>query len=71
MSQTYGKTHWKRFALVMVPSIAATAVVGVSIAQSALAASFSVSGQSFKVTTDHLTGTNFSQFGSVDVDSRR
>ncbi|WP_327068997.1 DUF6230 family protein [Kitasatospora sp. NBC_01250] len=68
MSQTYGKTRWKRFALVMVPSIAATAVVGVSIAQSALAASFSVSGQSFKVTTDHLRGTNFAQFGSVDAE---
>ncbi|MFE0462653.1 DUF6230 family protein [Kitasatospora sp. NPDC058965] len=67
MSKTYGKTRWKRFALVMVPSIAATAGIGVSIAQSALAASFSVSGQSFKVTTDHLTGTNFAQFGSVDV----
>ncbi|WP_329567715.1 DUF6230 family protein [Kitasatospora sp. NBC_01266] len=67
MSQTYGKTRWKRFALVMVPSIAATAVVGVSIAQSALAASFSVSGQQFKVTADQLHGTNFAQFGSVDV----
>ncbi|MDH6116305.1 DUF6230 family protein [Kitasatospora sp. GAS204B] len=69
MSQTYGKTRWKRFALVMVPSIAATAVVGVSIAQSALAASFSVSGQQFKVTADTLHGTNFAQFGSVDVGS--
>ncbi|GAB2750158.1 DUF6230 family protein [Kitasatospora kifunensis] len=69
MSQTYGKTRWKRFALVMVPSIAATAVVGVSIAQSALAASFSVSGQEFTVTTSHLRGTNFAQFGSVDVGS--
>ncbi|MFF7638112.1 DUF6230 family protein [Kitasatospora sp. NPDC008050] len=69
MSQTYGKTSWKRFALVMVPSIAATAVVGVGIAQSALAASFSVSGQSFKVSTDHLRGTNFAQFGSVDAET--
>jgi hypothetical protein len=67
MSKTYGKTRWKRFALVMVPSIAATAAIGVSIAESTLAASFAVSGQSFKVTTDHLRGTNFSQFGSVDV----
>ncbi|MFE9422791.1 DUF6230 family protein [Kitasatospora sp. NPDC006697] len=67
MSKTYGKTRWKRFALVMVPSVVATAGIGVSIAQSALAASFSVSGQSFKVTADHLRGSNFSQFGSVDV----
>ncbi|GAA1266456.1 DUF6230 family protein [Kitasatospora nipponensis] len=69
MSQTYGKTSWKRFALVMVPAVAATAGIGMSIAQSALAASFSVSGQSFKVTTPHLTGTNFAQFGSVDVET--
>ncbi|MCC9306937.1 DUF6230 family protein [Kitasatospora sp. RB6PN24] len=67
MSKTYGKTRWKRFALVMVPSIAATAGIGISIAQSTLAASFAVSGQQFKVTVDHLRGTDFSQFGSVDV----
>ncbi len=48
-SQVRGGTRWKRFALVMVPSIAATAAVGVGLAQGALAASFSVSGQDFKV----------------------
>ncbi|MFI2610616.1 DUF6230 family protein [Kitasatospora sp. NPDC018619] len=69
MSQTYGKTRWKRFALVMVPSVAATAMVGVSIANSALAASFSISGQSFKVSTTHLHGSNFAQFGTVDVEA--
>ncbi|MFG2905982.1 DUF6230 family protein [Kitasatospora sp. NPDC048286] len=68
MSQTYGKTRWKRFALVMVPSVAATAMVGMSIANNALAASFSVSGQSFKVTTPELHGKNFAQFGSIDVE---
>ncbi|MDH6143317.1 MULTISPECIES: DUF6230 family protein [Kitasatospora] len=67
MSKTYGKTRWKRFALVMVPSIAATAGIGISIAQSTLAASFAVSGQQFKVTVNHLRGSNFAQFGSVDV----
>ncbi|MER5864202.1 DUF6230 family protein [Kitasatospora sp. NPDC002040] len=66
MSQTFGKTRWKRFALVMVPSIAATAAIGVSIANSALAASFAVSGQYFKVTADDLNGDNFAQFGGVD-----
>ncbi|MFJ1704207.1 DUF6230 family protein [Kitasatospora sp. NPDC088346] len=66
MSQTFGKTRWRRFAVVMVPSIAATAAIGVSLANSALAASFSVSGQSFKVTAADLNGQGFSQFGSVD-----
>ena len=65
MSQTFGKTRWKRFAVVMVPTIAATAVVGVSIAQGALAASFSVSGQQFKVSAGKLVGQNFRQYGSV------
>jgi hypothetical protein len=50
----------------MVPSVAATACIGVALAQGALAASFSVSGQSFKVTADQLDGTGFSQYGAID-----
>jgi hypothetical protein len=50
----------------MVPSVAATAAIGVALAQGALAASFSVSGQSFKVTTDKLVGSGFSQYGALD-----
>ncbi|MET7544825.1 MULTISPECIES: DUF6230 family protein [unclassified Streptomyces] len=66
-SQVRGGTRWKRFALVMVPSVALTAAVGVSLAQGALAASFSVSGQSFKVTAEHLDGKGFSQYGGIDA----
>ncbi|MFD7390250.1 DUF6230 family protein [Streptomyces sp. NPDC059852] len=65
-SQVRGGTRWKRFAVVMVPSVAATAAIGVALAQGALAASFSVSGQSFKVTTDKLEGQGFSQYGALD-----
>ncbi|MDH6128020.1 DUF6230 family protein [Kitasatospora sp. GP82] len=65
MSQTFGKTRWKRFALVMVPSIAATAAIGVGLANNALAASFSISGQKFKVQADDLQGDNFAQYGDV------
>jgi len=50
----------------MVPSVAATAVVGVALAQGALAASMSVSGQSFKVTADKLVGQGFEQYGALD-----
>ncbi|MFD7067710.1 DUF6230 family protein [Streptomyces sp. NPDC059913] len=64
-SQVRGGTRWKRFALVMVPSVVATAAVGVGLAQGALAASFSVSGQSFKVRADKLVGEDFVQYGSV------
>ncbi|MFJ4515710.1 DUF6230 family protein [Streptomyces sp. NPDC088817] len=65
-SQVRGGTRWKRFAVVMVPSVAATAAIGVALAQGALAASFSVSGQSFKVTADRLEGKGFSQYGAID-----
>ncbi|MEV4918716.1 DUF6230 family protein [Streptomyces tirandamycinicus] len=65
MSQVRGGTRWKRFAVVMVPSVAATAAIGVGLAQGALAASFSVSGQSFKVTADALDGEDFLQYGSL------
>ncbi|MFD3718254.1 DUF6230 family protein [Streptomyces sp. NPDC058674] len=64
-SQVRGGTRWKRFALVMVPSIAATAAVGVGLAQGALAASFSVSGQDFKVSADSLVGEDLIQYGSL------
>ncbi|MET9934293.1 MULTISPECIES: DUF6230 family protein [unclassified Streptomyces] len=64
-SQVRGGTRWKRFAVVMVPSVAATAAIGVGLAQGALAASFAISGQEFKVTTDRLEGTEFVQYGSV------
>jgi hypothetical protein len=50
----------------MVPSVAATACIGVALAQGALAASFSVSGQSFKVSADKLDGTGFEQYGALD-----
>ncbi|MCH0566319.1 MULTISPECIES: DUF6230 family protein [unclassified Streptomyces] len=65
-SQVRGGTRWKRFAVVMVPSVAATAAIGVALAQGALAASFSVSGQSFKVSADTLHGEGFSQYGAID-----
>ncbi|KOU42435.1 DUF6230 family protein [Streptomyces sp. WM6378] len=64
-SQVRGGTRWKRFALVMVPSVAATAAIGVGLAQGALAASFSVSGQEFKVRADKLVGHNLIQYGSI------
>ncbi|MFJ4964178.1 hypothetical protein EES43_20785 [Streptomyces sp. ADI96-02] len=64
-SQVRGGTRWKRFALVMVPSVAATAAVGIGLSQGALAASFSVSGQDFKVKAKELEGYDFVQYGSV------
>lgn len=64
---TRGGTRWKRFAVVMVPSVAATAAIGVALAQGALAASFSVSGQEFKVSAQKLEGKGFMQYGALDT----
>ncbi|MEU8538877.1 DUF6230 family protein [Streptomyces sp. NPDC048717] len=64
-SQVRGGTRWKRFAVVMVPSVAATAAIGVGLAQGALAASFAISGQEFKVRAASLEGNGFVQYGSV------
>lgn len=64
-SPVRGGTRWRRFAVVMVPTVAATAAIGVAMAQGALAASFSVSGQDFKVTADRLDGKGFVQYGSL------
>ncbi|MDT3399411.1 DUF6230 family protein [Streptomyces sp. B1866] len=62
-----GGTRWRRFAVVMVPSVAATAAIGVALSQGALAASFSVSGQQFKVRVDRLEGEGFVQYGAIDA----
>lgn len=65
-SQARGGTRWKRFGVVMVPSIAATAAIGVALGQGALAASFAVSGQQFKVSTDKLVNEDgFVQYGGI------
>jgi hypothetical protein len=67
MSQRIGKTHWKRFAVGAVPTVAATAAVAVSMAQGALAASFSISGSDIQVSAGSLKGTGFGNYATVDV----
>ncbi|GAA2970364.1 DUF6230 family protein [Streptomyces enissocaesilis] len=65
-----GRVRWRRFAVLTVPAIAVTAGLGIALAQGALAASFAVSGQQFKVSARSLTGEGFAQYGSVDVNAR-
>ncbi|MCX5010392.1 DUF6230 family protein [Streptomyces sp. NBC_01546] len=50
--------------------MAVTAGLGIALAQGALAASFAVSGQQFKVSAKSLEGEGFVQYGSVDVNAR-
>ena len=60
-----GRTRWRRFAVMLVPSLgAAGALIGLT-ASGVLASSISVSGQAFTVKASQLQGTGFAQYGSV------
>lgn len=61
-----GRTRWRRFALVLLPALAAAGVLVVLTAQSVLAVSFSISGTPFTVTAKELKGQGFEQFGVLD-----
>lgn len=59
-------TSWKRFALFSLPAGIAMGGVLIAMAQGALAASFTVSGQEFKISADELHGEGFVQYGWLD-----
>jgi hypothetical protein len=61
-----GRVGWRRFAAVLLPSLAAVAVLVVLTAQSVLAVSLSISGRAFTVTAKQLKGQGFEQFGTID-----
>lgn len=61
-----GKVRWKRFAALMVPAGLGAAALIAMTANGSIAASFAVSGQSFKVSADQLRGTGFAQYGTLD-----
>ena len=64
---TEGRTNWRRFAVAVgVPTVVAGGLV-VAMAQGALAASFSISGQSFHLTASSLDGTGFTQYSGSDT----
>jgi len=65
-AQVLGRTSWKRLGLVMVPTVIAAGALSVMMANGAIAASFAVSGQQFKLTASSLTGSGFVQYGTVD-----
>ncbi|GAA0600231.1 DUF6230 family protein [Kutzneria viridogrisea] len=63
--QERGRTRWTRFAATLAVGGVGAGVLLVGLSQGALAASFTVSGSSFKVSADHLQGDGFVQFGSL------
>ncbi|MFF3468662.1 DUF6230 family protein [Streptomyces sp. NPDC001984] len=71
MPRHAGRTCWKRFAVFLIPSVAACATIGIAMAQGVLAASFFVSGQEFQVATGTLAARGVSIYGMVDVTRKR
>lgn len=60
-----GRTRWRRFAALMVPAAALAGAIIFGMANGAIAASFSVSGQTFKVSASRLEGEGFKQYGGI------
>jgi hypothetical protein len=60
-----GRTKWRRFAAVVLPAAAAAGAIVFGMSNGAIAASFAVSGQTFKVSADRLVGTGFVQYGGA------
>ena len=60
-----GHVRWRRLAIILGPAAALTAVLVGLTANGAIAASLSVSGQEFLVTSSQLTGQGFEQYGST------
>ena len=61
---TQGRTRWRRFAVVMGSATLLAGGIVVGMANGAIAASFAVSGSTFKVQASSLDGTGFVQYGS-------
>lgn len=60
-----GRTRWRRFAALMLPATAVAGAIVFGMANGAIAASFAVSGQTFKVSASKLEGEGFRQYGGV------
>jgi len=64
-----GRIRWRRFAAVMVPATAAAGAILFGMANGAIAASFAVSGQTFKVSASKLEGEGFVQYGGIATEN--
>jgi Family of unknown function (DUF6230) len=64
--EPYGRTNWKRFGAIFVAGAACATALVIGISDGALASTFLVSGQQFKVSADRLEGTGFVNYGWID-----
>ena len=71
-SEEAGRSHtsWRRFALLTVPAAAGAGALLLGIMNGAIAASFAVSGQQFKIAADEMSGDGVAIYGSLDQDLR-
>ncbi|PZF93955.1 DUF6230 family protein [Micromonospora deserti] len=60
-----GRTRWRRFAALMVPATAVAGTIVFGMSNGAIAASFAVSGETFKVSASELNGEGFVQYGRI------
>ena len=68
-AQVLGRTSLKRLGIVMVPTLAVAGVLGVMMANGAIAMSLAISGQTAQMTVGELNGSGFAQYGGVDQES--
>jgi hypothetical protein len=67
-SPVRGRTRWRHFAAFTVSGLVIAGAMLFGMANGAIAASFAVSGSTFKVSADELVGTGFVQYGGVARD---
>ncbi|GAA1797913.1 DUF6230 family protein [Luedemannella flava] len=62
-----GRTRWRRFAAVMGGATVVAGALVFGVANGAIAASFNISGEQFKVSASELDGQGFAQFGGYET----
>lgn len=60
-----GRTRWRRFAAMIVPTTAAAGAILFGMSTGAIASDITVSGQTFKIGADRLEGEGFKQYGGI------
>lgn len=64
-----GRTRWRAFTLVILAGLVGVGVMVGGMSQGAIAASFAISGTSYKASADKLDANGVVQYGSVDRSS--
>jgi uncharacterized protein DUF6230 len=60
-----GRTRWRRFGILFAPAVAAVGLLGYGVLTGAVAFSFAISGVPFQLSATTLSGTGFTQYGTI------